>query len=101
MAQAGFSVDRTKLSYIDDDVVAVDRYQIASDVHVLVVEILAGGDVILPSMPRATHDGAVDFAFAERAAAMLTLAVECIELSANMKQRQLLAVGVDRLAGSF
>src|SRR5260370_21040072 len=105
MPQAGCSrrdsEPRISRSRFDQNVVTLDLHRVASELDARVVEVRAGGDVVLPSMPRTSDRGAIQFAFSERTAAMLAGVFDREKLSARVQQRNLPARRLDGLASTL
>src|SRR5258708_38921190 len=105
MPQAGCSRrDRERRisgSRFDQNVVTLDLHRVASELDTRFVEVRAGGDVVLPSTPRASDRGAIQFAFSEWTAAMLAGVVDRDKLSARVEQRNLPPCRLHCLAASI
>src|ERR1700693_2293826 len=84
----------------DEYVVALGLHRVASELDGRVVEVRAGRDVVLPSVPRACDRGAVHFALGQWAAAMLAGVVDRVELTARVEQRDLFAAGLDEFGAA-
>src|SRR5260370_11335148 len=88
-------------SRFDQYVVTLDLDWVASELDARVVQVRAGGDVVLPSMPRTSDRGAVQFAFSEWPAAMLAGVVDRKKFSARVEQRNLPARRLDGFAATI
>src|SRR5262245_20243419 len=78
-------------------VATLDLRLVARDLQV-VGDALAGGDVVLPRVPRAGDDAALELALAERTAAVRAFVVDRVEAAVDVEQRQLLPLDGDGLA---
>src|SRR5882672_1260389 len=84
-------------SDLDEDVVPLDLHGKAVDAAGRIVETLAAGHVVGPSMERTGDDLAVELAFAEGASAMLACVVDGEERASHVEQRDLASVHLDGL----
>src|SRR5262245_57729559 len=79
----------------DEDGVAFDLHIVAVDALALVHRVDAGRDVVLPAVPGAGDDHALELALAERAAAMEARVVDRVKGAADVEERDLLAARLD------
>src|SRR5437867_129420 len=84
----------------DQDRVALDLHLVALDALALVHRVAARGHVVLPAVPRAGDDHAVELALPERPAAVEAGVVHGVERTAHVEERDLLAARLDALARS-
>src|SRR5262249_56518702 len=83
----------------DEDVAALDLGLVARDLQV-VRDALAGADVVLPGVPGAGDDAALEVALAERAAAMRALVVERVKDPVHVEERDVLAADRHSFSGA-
>src|ERR1700691_6486996 len=88
-------------SYFHQHVVALDSHGKAAHAHRRIVDVRAGGEVELPSVPRTDHARAVDFALAERAAQMAAGVVDRMEAAARVEDRDSSATHLDDLGAAL
>src|SRR5713101_7796753 len=81
-----------KLDCIDENVFSTNLQGVAVHPYGWILANLAGGHVILPAMPRASHFVSVHNTLAERPAAMHAGIVDGVELSAHIGQGNRLAL---------
>src|SRR5262249_26245248 len=79
---------------------ALELHLVALDTRGVVVEVGARGHVVLPAVPGAGHDGALELTFTERPAAVQAGVVDGVEGARPVEKGDLLATDRDALAGS-
>src|SRR5438876_5783243 len=84
----------------DQDRVALERHLVTLDALALVHRVAARGHVVLPAVPRAGDDHALELALPERPATVEAGVVDGVERAAHVEERDLLAARLDALARS-
>ena len=82
------------LSHVHKYVVATNLYRVTIHAYSRALHHFAGGNVVLPGMPRTSNDGAFELAFTEWAALVCAYAIDSMELTGDIGDR-------DRLPGDL
>lgn len=75
---------RRRSANVDEDFVAAQLDRIALDTVGRLQGELAGGDVVLPSVPGTAYHRTIELTFAERPAVMQTYTIDCKQLTVNV-----------------